>query len=202
MEINEVALDTLTPFPANPRKGNIDIIIESLQAYGQYKPITVNKRNNQILVGNHTYQAAQKLGWKTINITYIDVEEDTAAKIVLMDNRSADAGSYDHTALLELLETAQTLDNTGYTEETVDSILARIEEESTKSFADEPNVFDGFADRYMSKNTKMLLMEIENNRYVWVIDKLSRYRATYNLTSNAEAIVKLVEEATQQKAPR
>jgi len=118
-----------------------------------------------------------------------------------MDNRSADAGSYDHTALLELLETAQTLDNTGYTEETVDSILARIEEESTKSFADEPNVFDGFADRYMSKNTKMLLMEIENNRYVWVIDKLSRYRATYNLTSNAEAIVKLVEEATHQKAP-
>jgi len=63
MNAVSVAIDELKPYPNNPRRGNTKLIAESLAEYGQYKPIIVNKFNNQILVGNHTHAAAKSLGW-------------------------------------------------------------------------------------------------------------------------------------------
>ena len=70
MNIEQVPVINLKPYPNNPRKGNVDLIAESLEAYGQYKPITVNKRTGEILAGNHTYEAAKKLGWVEISIKF------------------------------------------------------------------------------------------------------------------------------------
>ena len=81
-----VPIGKITPHPQNPRNGDIDAIAISLRNNGQYRPIVVNKRNNQILAGNHTYHAAMQLGWDSIAITYVDVDDDTAIKIMLVDN--------------------------------------------------------------------------------------------------------------------
>jgi len=61
MKSEKVSIDTIKTYPNNPRRGNVSLIKESLTEYGQYKPITVNLATNQILVGNHTYQAAVEL---------------------------------------------------------------------------------------------------------------------------------------------
>ena len=61
MKAVKVSIDELKPYPSNPRRGNIKLIAESLSEYGQYKPIIVNKLNNEILVGNHTHAAARNL---------------------------------------------------------------------------------------------------------------------------------------------
>ena len=127
MQTTDVKLTDLHLYPNNPRRGNIDLIADSLKTYGQYKPITVNSRNNQILAGNHTFQAAQKLGWKTIAATFVDVDDNTAAKIVAIDNKATDSGEYDNTALLDLLENLDTLDGTGYTSDDIDDLLDFLE---------------------------------------------------------------------------
>jgi hypothetical protein len=36
MDIESVALDQVKPYHNNPRKGNVEIIAESLKTYGQY----------------------------------------------------------------------------------------------------------------------------------------------------------------------
>jgi len=207
----KVALNELQPYPNNPRKGNVKLIAESLNEYGQYKPITVNKATGQILVGNHTYAAAKELGWKEIAVTYIEVDEETAAKIVLIDNRATDLSEYDNNALLELLERLNNLEHTGYGDEEFDDVLAKLEEENT------PRVIDGLAkngqdeiasqietlaDRYKAVDTRVFMVELENTLYIWVIEQLGKYRHKTGALSNSDALVKLLEENYNEKAPQ
>lgn len=207
----KVALNELQPYPNNPRKGNVKLIAESLNEYGQYKPITVNRATGQILVGNHTYAAAKELGWKEIAVTYIEVDEETAAKIVLIDNRATDLSEYDNNALLELLERLNNLEHTGYGDEEFDDVLAKLEEENT------PRVIDGLAkngqdeiasqietlaDRYKAVDTRVFMVELENTLYIWVIEQLGKYRHKTGALSNSDALVKLLEENYNEKAPQ
>jgi len=207
----KVALNELQPYPNNPRKGNVKLIAESLSEYGQYKPITVNRATGQILVGNHTYAAAKELGWKEIAVTYIEVDEETAAKIVLIDNRATDLSEYDNNALLELLERLNDLEHTGYGDEEFDDVLAKLEEENT------PRVIDGLAkngqdeiasqietlaDRYKAVDTRVFMVELENTLYIWVIEQLGKYRHKTGALSNSDALVKLLEENYNEKAPQ
>jgi ParB-like nuclease domain len=221
MEIQKIALSELNPYPNNPRKGNIDLIAESLETYGQYKPITVNKRTNQILAGNHTYQAAQKLGWNDIAVTYVDVNETTAAKIVAIDNKTSDMGGYDAGKLLELLDELPDLAATGYEQDDLDDLMALLDEQKTPEIAPdttfvmpaigntespEDNVstvmkMSEYADRYAAKQTRIFMVDYHNSVFIWVIDKLTEYRTKHNLISNADAIIKLLEEETGEKAP-
>ena len=87
-ETREVALDDLTPWPRNPRRGNVELIAESLKAHGQYRPIVVRKATKEVLAGNHTLAAAKRLGWEKIGATFVDVDAETAERIVLIDNRA------------------------------------------------------------------------------------------------------------------
>jgi len=137
LETTTTKIDTLTPHHRNPRRGNIDAIAQSLQRLGQYRPIVVNAgthtgRTNEILAGNHTWEAAKKLGWNTIEAVTIDVDEDTANRILIVDNRSSDLGDYDTTDLLAVLEELPDLDATGYTSDDLEALTqtADIELES------------------------------------------------------------------------
>lgn len=219
MEIKQVLLNDLKLYRNNPRKGNVDLIADSLTRYGQYKPITVNANTGEILAGNHTYQAAEKLGWSYIDVVYVHVDDVTAAKIVAMDNRTTDTGTYDNKQLAELLEALPELDGTGYTFEEYDSLLAEMNEATMPVLTDKtyftsvevgetgqsnthfiPSLGD-YAERYAQKATRMLMMDYDNETYVWLIDKLIQYRTANNITSNSDAIIKLVEDAVGEKRP-
>lgn len=120
-----IRLDKLRPRKGNPRRGNIDAIAESLERNGQYRPVVVNKPTGEILAGNHTYAAAKRLGWTHIAATFVDVDEDQAARIVLADNRTGDLGDYDDTLLLDMLKDLDgDLIGTGYNQDDVDALAA------------------------------------------------------------------------------
>ena len=130
IEYAEVPVKDLSPFGLNPRQGDVGAITVSLEANGQYRPIVVNKRDNTILAGNHTYHAAVSLGWEKIQVGYVDVDEATAQRIVLVDNRTNDLADYDNNLLAELLETVfeesgpDGLVGTGFQSDDFDEILA------------------------------------------------------------------------------
>ena len=117
-------ISSLKRYPANPREGDVGAISESLRVLGQYRPIVVNKRNNQILKGNHTVAAASALGWKEVAIVWVDVDDDAATKIVLADNRIADKATYDAEMLISALKSLTTLEGTGYDEEDFNDVLS------------------------------------------------------------------------------
>src|SRR5690625_1042618 len=134
LETTTTKIDTLNPHHRNPRRGNIDTIAESLSRLGQYRPIVINTgthtgRPNEILAGNHTWEAARKLGWETIQTVTIDVDEDTASRVLVADNRTSDLATNDDEQLAAILTDIADLEGTGYSDEDLDDILALQEEE-------------------------------------------------------------------------
>jgi|SanBayMetagenome_1026888.scaffolds.fasta_scaffold00600_6 hypothetical protein len=221
MKIEKVALTELKQYRNNPRKGNVSLIADSLEAYGQYKPITVNANTKEILAGNHTYQAARSLGWSEIDVVFVDVDETTAAKIVAIDNRSSDMGEYDKKVLADLLDSINDLSGTGYTTDEFDDLLAEIQElelpqlsAETRTYMPELEVGEtgqnntrfttslaDYAERYAQKATRMLMCDYQNDTYVWLIEKLGQYRTTTGINNNADAIIRLIEDALGEKCP-
>ena len=140
-----VPISALAPYPDNPRQGDVGAIVESLEALGQYRPIIVNRREDAatymtVLAGNHTMRAAAFLGWEKIGVHYVDVDDDTAARIVLVDNRTNDLASYDEAALAELLlelqETESGLAGTGYDEDSLDNLMSDLETSLAEELGD------------------------------------------------------------------
>ena len=128
-------LADLRPYHANPRRGDVAQIARSLSRTGQYRPIVVNAgtktgRYREVLAGNHTLAAALKLGWSHLAGSVVDVDDDTAARIVAADNRTAELGGYDDAALLALLESVaaaeQGLEGTGYSDADLLALLALL----------------------------------------------------------------------------
>ena len=101
----------LTPYYRNSHQGNVPRIQRSLQTHGQYKAIVVNRGTHtgrpwEVLCGSHTLFAAQTDGRPELGCHVVDVDEDQASQINLIDNprpdQPADLG-YDTQLLLEQL---------------------------------------------------------------------------------------------------
>src|SRR5829696_4773515 len=113
-----VLLGEVHPRPRNPRRGNVAAIKQSLELNGQYRPIVVNRRSMEVLAGNHTVLAARELGWEEIAATLVDVDEERARRILLVDNRTNDLAGYDTAELVALLQELDGLEGTGYDDAT------------------------------------------------------------------------------------
>jgi ParB-like chromosome segregation protein Spo0J len=120
----KVPIDGLVPYGNNPRRGNVDVIVESLGIHGQYRPIVVRTKTFEVLAGNHTLAAARELGWTEIAATFVDVTDDEAARIVLVDNRAADLGAYDDQVLADLLGSLPDTAGTGFSDDDLAVLLA------------------------------------------------------------------------------
>lgn len=121
-----VPIETLHPYPGNARRGNVGKLAESIRAHGQYRPLVVNRRDNIILAGNHTYQAMRQLGATSIAVTFVDVDDAEAARINLVDNRLSDEADYDLSALLAQLNDLGDLGGTGYDAHDLDELASEL----------------------------------------------------------------------------
>lgn len=129
----------LNTYHRNPRRGDVEAIMGSLRANGQFKPIVVNVgsmtgRPNEVLAGNHTLLAFRRLAennpfeahWTGIKADVIDVDDEEAARIVLVDNQSWELGEgTDDAAVAELLNVVGTT-GTGYSDEEMDALLEKL----------------------------------------------------------------------------
>ena len=127
-----VSIDSLQALPGNPRLGDVDAVAASLEKFGQRKPIVVRKDDGTIIAGNHTWQAAKKLGWKEIAVAFVGDDDTTAQAYALADNRTAELGSYDEQALKDLIDKVAAVDPdlvriSGWSDSAVQELLTKIE---------------------------------------------------------------------------
>lgn len=125
-------VDSLILLPDNPRHGDIGAISQSLERFGQQKPIVIN-RDGVILAGNHTFQAAKALGWDEIWVAESELEGADQPGFALADNRLSDLATYDHDALLRYLEEQPDLTGTGYSLEDMEEVREQIAFEQTEA---------------------------------------------------------------------
>lgn len=124
LTIERVPVTELTHHPDNPREGDIGALCESLQRFGQYRPIVCNRATRHILAGNHTWQAIRALGWELVEVAWVEVDPAEETAIMLADNRTSELGGYDPDLLRDvLLAATSNLDATGYDGDDLDAIL-------------------------------------------------------------------------------
>jgi hypothetical protein len=118
--------------PGNPRRGDVDAVGRSLEEFGQRKPIVVRRSDRVVVAGNHTLQAAQRLGWESVAVVWVDDDDTRAKAFALADNRTAELGGYDDEALAEMIAGVRGADPellaaTGWSEADVLAVLATTE---------------------------------------------------------------------------
>ena len=121
----------VAPHPRNPRQGDVGAIHQSIEANGFYGHVVAQRSTGYILAGNHRWLAARQAGAKRIPVTWVDVDDDHALRILLADNRTNDLASYDDASLAELLVDIQKatgdLTGTGYDGDDLDALLADLD---------------------------------------------------------------------------
>lgn len=123
----DIPLDELTPFPGNAKRGDVEQIRKSLRRNGQYRSLVVREIPDGpliVLAGNHTLQALQAEGAPTARCEVVLCDDNTARRVNLVDNRSAELGGYDNDALAELLSYMDgDYEGTGYTTDDVEALI-------------------------------------------------------------------------------
>jgi len=124
--------------PRNARKHperNLAATAESLETFGQRKPIVVNRNGMVVEAGNGTLEAARAMAeedgrWSWLAQVLVDDDPATATGFGLADNRTAELAEWDGDRLLELvreLEGADELTGVGWDEDELAGLYADLD---------------------------------------------------------------------------
>ena len=130
LDTEDVPVEHLIPHPKNPNVGDLSAIMDSIRVNGFWNRVTANKRNRRILAGNHRFEAAKQLGFTTVPVQWVDVDEETELRILTADNRTSRLGDDDPAVLAailtDLMDTDTGLEGLGYSETDVDRLIASL----------------------------------------------------------------------------
>lgn len=140
-----VSVSAIQPHPENPRRGDTRAIEESITANGFYGACVVQRSTGFILVGNHRYEAGKRQGATQLPVIFVDVDEATALRILLVDNRANDMAEYDDALLRLALEQVQatsgSLVGTAFSDQDFEALLKKLDAVPTVADpASEPTV--------------------------------------------------------------
>ena len=131
-----VDINSININQANTRKhepDGIELLEQSLNTYGQHKPIVVQKSNMICRAGNGLLTAAKNLGWEKIAAVIIDEDSTTAVAREIIDNKSAEVGSlWDEENLLAQIQALQedvnfNIENIGFSDLELNMLIEDIE---------------------------------------------------------------------------
>jgi len=144
-EARTVNVEDLYPHPENARDSDVGAICESIRKNGWYGKVLCQRRDDsslRILVGEHRWRAAKEVGLTEIPVEIIEVDDGTARRILLVDNRTQDLASWDEGLLTELLRDIASepdgLEGTGYDGDALDALIKVNAESSVVTGEREP----------------------------------------------------------------
>lgn len=141
----DIPLTELRQHPGNPRKitpARLEQLQRTLTAERDMlaaRPL-IALPDGTVIAGNQRLAAARALGWETIPVVYADLDEDTAARWMLLDNRPAGEDDAEMLAVMlrELGSRGVDVDLAGYLPQDVDAILRAAQPVSQRDPDDAP----------------------------------------------------------------
>jgi ParB-like chromosome segregation protein Spo0J len=201
-----VPIDDLVEYPGNARRGDLDVIAESIKTNGFYGVVVRQRSTGYVLAGNHRFKAAKIAGLDSVPVQDVDVDDATARRINLVDNRSNQLAGYDTVALSELLALAMdegSLVGTGFTEDDYADTLVDAEAlfaSSTDYGKDGEGTFDRDGQR-ASAGRRQIVLDLELNRFAWLTDALAEIGSQEGISSNRDVVLRLAERYLGRKCP-
>lgn len=216
LEALSAPLERLQLLEGNARRGDVEAIARSLDAFGQRKPVVARRNDGAVIAGNHTLLAARHLGWDRLAVVWVDDDDTTAHAYALADNRTAELGGYDPAALAALIEEVRDADADlmaaiSYDDADLDDLLASLEEsaeaviehsdphtrygggEAEGSFT-EPTLEDRY-EAYQNKAVRSIVLDYPVDDYERLAARAAELREAWGLASTAELFAELLARA-------
>ena len=206
-EYKVVPLDAVTPHPRNANQGDVGAISESMKANRVYGAILVQKSTGLIIKGNHTWYAARANKEPEIPVFFVDVDDETATRILLVDNRTSDLRTYDKDQLAELLEglsaATGSLTGTGFDMEFLDDLLAEIrplEMDIEKQDGQRIPTFDPLAPTEdfkppMASTTRQIMLILTEDQTTEFLNAVEILKPVYGTDNVTDTVIKALEDA-------
>lgn len=106
IEIRDISIDGIKPYGRNPRDNEkaIPAVMESIEQFGFKVPMVLDS-NMEIIAGHTRYEAAKRLGCRTVPcIIADDLTPEQVKAFRLADNKTAELAEWDWDLLAEELE--------------------------------------------------------------------------------------------------
>ncbi len=107
MKVIDVDIESLIPDPENARTHddkNLAAIRGSIKQFDVVEPLVVLKKNNVVLGGNGRLEVMKGMGFKTVPVHYVDLDDKKAKALALALNRTAELAGWDMERLQEQLK--------------------------------------------------------------------------------------------------
>jgi ParB-like chromosome segregation protein Spo0J len=137
-------IDSVKLHPHNLRKHNLDAIVAAIDSYGIMSPLVVQRSTMFICKGNGTWKAAKMLGAEEIPASIVDIDDETAWRYLLDDNKASDLADYDRVKLTGALQELADGGKLGQTLWTLDD-LETLQAETGQIKINEPEFAGDYA---------------------------------------------------------
>jgi hypothetical protein len=195
-------LDELIEYPGNARRGDLDVIAESIRVNGFYGVVVRQQSTGYVLAGNHRLRAAKMAGLEMVPVQTLDVDDATARRINLIDNQANQLAGFDSVALKELLDLAISedgLEGTGFTMEDLADLAVDLE---TVGPAGEESHGQFSAEMSNTQNVRrQIVLDLPIAVYVWAVAALERLCEAEQIPSNSAATVWLLSRYVGEEPP-
>ena len=126
-ELRLTPVEDLEPHPDNPRRGDEELLRESIEANGFFQLVVAQASTGRIIAGNPRWREAKRQGAEALPVYHADLDDAAALRLLLADNRASDLGRVDYVevvqALRSLVQEDETLEGTGYTESDLEALV-------------------------------------------------------------------------------
>lgn len=129
-----VPIEQVKPYENNANNGDVDVVVDSIRTNGFYGAVIAQAGSGILIAGHTRYEALLSLGATQIPVIWVKVDDVSAARMRIVDNRSTRLGRDDQSLLLEELQRIMEADDalllagTGYLEEDLDTLRDLMQE--------------------------------------------------------------------------
>lgn len=168
---------------------NIDYIADSLNMFGQQKPIVVRQQDNVIVAGNGTYLAAKRLNWSEIDGVYSELDKKKSKAFSIADNQIGKTSYFDLELLgKSLIDLESEFENNwgslGFESGDVQLLLSASENMGNNP-DHEGNMGEGLGDSNEDK-PKMIKINVTNEQYETISTAISAFKAKESVSEVKE----------------
>lgn len=199
--VEQVPIDAIHPHPDNPNQGDVGAISESIDAVGGfYNVVFVQRATGRIIAGEHRWRTLHARGAPVAPVIYLDVDDETALRILIADNelprRTSHADEHRLAALLTDLaqQSERGLAGTGFDGDALDRLLADL---NTAIVAPPSSGLgaQGELTRRLTTDVRQVILVLSEADFLDAVRTLTRIIAVYeDVTTNGEAVTMLLRE--------
>lgn len=211
--VQVVPLKQLHLDPKNARvhnERNIDSIKESIMAFGQQKPVIIDKEN-KILAGNGFYMAAKSLGLKRIQVVISSLSANMAQAYAITDNRTGELSTFDNQILAGLItdlsqddKLMALLEGTipGFSRGETDNIMSLLNTEGKLEFqggeTEDVELADDADDDDNASHTRMVQLFMDGPQFDSYTKNVEFLAGVYGTDSSSDTVLQCLRRAVKR----